>query len=123
MSATPHPIDSLRTDTTRHAVRLPLDGRRSVVEMLKVAAARLDRLGSGWSTLHGDVPADKRPALLDRFRANPDERMLLSSDASGVGLNLQVANYVVHLDPPWSPARLDRRTPRAHRLGQTRSVS
>jgi hypothetical protein len=39
-----------------------------------------------------------------------------------VGLNLQVANYVVHLDLPWNPARLDQRTSRAHRLGQTRGV-
>ena len=93
------------------------------VEMLKLAAARLDRLGIGWSMLHGGVPADKRPALLDQFRSNPDERVLLSSDAGGVGLNLQVANYVVHLDLPWNPARLDQRISRAHRLGQTRGVS
>lgn len=49
--------------------------------------------------------------------------MLLCSDAGGTGLNLQVATYVVHLDLPWNPARLDQRTARAHRLGQTRGVS
>jgi superfamily II DNA or RNA helicase len=93
------------------------------VEMLKLAAARLDTLGIGWTMLHGGVPSDKRPALLDRFRTSTDERVLLSSDAGGVGLNLQVANYVIHLDLPWNPARLDQRTSRAHRLGQTRGVS
>ena len=49
--------------------------------------------------------------------------MLLCSDAGGSGLNLQVASYVIHLDLPWNPARLDQRNGRAHRLGQTRGVS
>jgi hypothetical protein len=90
--------------------------------MLKLAAARLDKLGIEWVMLTGQVPAEKRPALLDRFRSSSIQ-VLLSSDAGGVGLNLQVANYVVHLDLPWNPARLDQRTSRAHRLGQTRGVS
>lgn len=93
------------------------------VEMLKLAGARLDELGVGWEMLHGGVPAERRPALLDRFRSEPDLRVLLCSDAGGVGLNLQVANYVIHLDLPWNPARLDQRTARAHRLGQSRGVS
>lgn len=93
------------------------------VEMLKLAAARLDKLGIGWAMLTGQVATDKRPDLLDRFRSDPGVQVLLSSDAGGVGLNLQVANYVVHLDLPWNPARLDQRTSRAHRLGQTRGVS
>ena len=93
------------------------------VEMLKLAAGRLDKLGIGWAMLTGQVPTEKRPALLDRFRSDTSVQVLLSSDAGGVGLNLQVANYVAHLDLPWNPARLDQRTSRAHRLGQTRGVS
>lgn len=91
--------------------------------MLKLASARLDKLGIGWAMLTGDVPPDKRPALLDRFRADTAQQVLLSSDAGGTGLNLQVASYVIHLDLPWNPAKLDQRTARAHRLGQTRGVS
>ncbi|OYV97192.1 MAG: hypothetical protein B7Z68_04045 [Acidobacteria bacterium 21-70-11] len=93
------------------------------VEMLHLAARRLERLGVGYGMLHGSIQVAKRPALLDRFRHDPDQRVLLASDAGGVGLNLQVASYVVHLDLPWNPARLDQRTSRAHRLGQTRGVS
>jgi superfamily II DNA or RNA helicase len=93
------------------------------VEMLKLAAARLDKLGVGYRMLHGGVATERRPALLAGFRDDPDARVLLSSDAGGVGLNLQVATYVVHLDLPWNPARLDQRTARAHRVGQTRGVT
>jgi superfamily II DNA or RNA helicase len=92
-------------------------------EMLRLAARRLDEEGIAWAMLHGGVPVADRPALLDRFRAEPDVRVLLSTDAGGVGLNLQVASYVVHLDLPWNPGRLDQRTARAHRLGQSRGVS
>jgi superfamily II DNA or RNA helicase len=93
------------------------------VEMLKLAAARLERQGIGWSMLTGEIPTEKRPALLDRFREDSAIQVLLCSDAGGSGLNLQVASYVIHLDLPWNPARLDQRNGRAHRLGQTRGVS
>lgn len=93
------------------------------VDMLKLAGQRLDAAGIGHAMLHGGVPTDKRPALLDRFRESDDVRVLLSTEAGGVGLNLQVASYVIHLDLPWNPARLEQRTSRAHRMGQTRGVS
>jgi hypothetical protein len=93
------------------------------VEMLKLAAQRLDARGVGYRMLHGGVPSDRRPALLEAFHDDPGIRVLLSSDAGGVGLNLQVATYIIHLDLPWNPARLDQRVARSHRLGQTRGVS
>ena len=91
-------------------------------EMLKLAAARLDAMGVGWSFLHGSVATEKRGALLDEWRTDPMKPVLLSTDAGGVGLNLQSATYVVHLDLPWNPAKVDQRISRAHRLGQTRGV-
>jgi superfamily II DNA or RNA helicase len=92
------------------------------VEMLKLAAQRLDSAGIGHVMLHGGVPTDRRPALLDRFRDSDDVRVLLSTEAGGTGLNLQVASYVVHLDLPWNPGKLDQRNARAHRMGQTRRL-
>ena len=93
------------------------------VGMLKLARKRLEQLGVGSTMLHGGVPTDKRASLIERFRQDDELRVMLSSDAGGTGLNLQVASYVIHLDLPWNPARLDQRTARAHRLGQTRGVS
>ena len=93
------------------------------VEMLHLAAERLDALQIPYAMLHGGIPTARRPALLERFREDSSLRVLLSSDAGGVGLNLQVASYVIHLDLPWNPGKLDQRTARAHRLGQTRGVS
>jgi len=93
------------------------------VDALKLAEARLAEMDVGTLVLHGNVRTRARAALLDRFREDPGITALLATDAGGVGLNLQEASYVVHLDLPWNPARLDQRSARAHRHGQTRGVS
>jgi superfamily II DNA or RNA helicase len=84
---------------------------------------RLERQGWGHVLFHGGVPADKRGDLVERFRQDPDCRVFLSTDAGGVGLNLQhAAATVVNMDLPWNPAVLEQRIGRVHRLGQTRGV-
>ena len=71
---------------------------------------------------HGGVPGGKRKDLIDRFRDDPKCRVFLSTDAGGVGLNLQFASVVVNMDLPWNPAVLEQRIGRVHRLGQRRAV-
>ncbi len=72
---------------------------------------------------HGGVPGDKRGALVERFNHDAACRLFLSTDAGGVGLNLQhAAAVVVNMDLPWNPAVLEQRIGRVHRLGQTRGV-
>jgi hypothetical protein len=48
--------------------------------------------------------------------------VFISTDAGGVGLNLQSASVLINLDVPWNPAVLEQRNARVHRLGQTRKV-
>ena len=67
---------------------------------------------------HGGVPSQKRKDLIDRFRDDAGCRVFLSTDAGGVGLNLQHASVVVNMDLPWNPAVLEQRIGRVHRLGQ-----
>ncbi len=53
------------------------------------------------------------------FHDDPDFRLLFTSDAGGVGLNLQrAANCVINLELPWNPAVLEQRIGRIYRLGQ-----
>jgi superfamily II DNA or RNA helicase len=103
-------------------------GRKAVVftqwEIFqRMAAARVERLGVGHVRLHGGVPSEKRGDLIARFRDDPDCRLFLSTDAGGVGLNLQSASAVVNLDLPWNPAVLEQRIGRVHRLGQRENVT
>src|SRR5438876_989385 len=74
------------------------------------------------SCRHGGVPGPKRKLLIDRFRDDAACRAFLSTDAGGVGLNLQFARAVVNVDLPWNPAVLEQRIGRVHRLGQTNPV-
>jgi superfamily II DNA or RNA helicase len=84
---------------------------------------RLEARGWDYVLFHGGVPGNKRGALVDRFRDDPACRVFLSTDAGGVGLNLQhAASTVINMDLPWNPAVLEQRIGRVHRLGQTRSV-
>ncbi len=104
------------------------DGRKVVVfteweRMQAMAAEVCEKLGIGYVRLHGGVPAASRGRLIDRFREDPKCQVFLSTDAGGVGLNLQVASHVVNLDLPWNPAVLSQRIARVHRLGQREAVN
>ena len=90
--------------------------------MTKMVESRLRRLGIGFVSLHGGVPTAKRGALMDAFREDDSVQVFLSTDAGGVGLNLQSGSVLINLDVPWNPAVLEQRNGRVHRLGQTRKV-
>lgn len=68
--------------------------------------------------LSGNVPVNKRQALIDEFTNNPQCKVFLSTDAGGTGLNLQAADCVVNFELPWNPARLNQRVGRVSRIGQ-----
>jgi superfamily II DNA or RNA helicase len=90
--------------------------------MLDTIVSRFEKKKIGHVLFCGDVPGSKRGALIERFREDPNCRVFLSTDAGGVGLNLQHASMVVNLDMPWNPAVLEQRIGRVHRLGQQRPV-
>jgi superfamily II DNA or RNA helicase len=83
---------------------------------------RLKGNGWGYAYLHGGVPSARRKDLLRRFHEEPDCRLFLSTEAGGVGMNLQCASAVINMELPWNPAVLEQRIGRVHRLGQRRPV-
>lgn len=90
--------------------------------MLAFTEPIIKRIGLGYVKLTGDVPSAKRGDLIQTFFDDPNCRVFLSTDAGGVGLNLQAASLLINLDLPWNPAVLEQRIARAHRLGQPSSV-
>ena len=85
----------------------------------------LDRLKSSkynYVLFHGSIPGVKRKDLINQFKTDPDCQVFLSTDAGGVGLNLQNASTVINMDLPWNPAVLEQRIGRIHRLGQHKPV-
>jgi SNF2 family DNA or RNA helicase len=107
---------------------LAIEENRKVVvfseyeRMTYLAGKELEKLGVEFVSLHGGVPSRNRGALMEKFRRDAECRVFLSTDAGGVGLNLQSASAVINFEPPWNPARLEQRIGRVHRLGQAHPV-
>ncbi|MDE2780898.1 MAG: DEAD/DEAH box helicase [Chloroflexota bacterium] len=71
-------------------------------------------------TFTGAQSPEERRDVIDRFRGNDEHKVLVVSlRAGGVGLNLQEASYVFHLDRWWNPAVERQAEDRSHRFGQT----
>jgi superfamily II DNA or RNA helicase len=90
--------------------------------MTRLVAQELNEREVKFEYLHGGIESKNRKDLLTNFANNPESRVFLSTDAGGVGLNLQVASIVINLDIPWNPAVLEQRIARIYRLGQERNV-
>jgi len=105
------------------------DGHRVLVfsqftSLFALLRPELDALGIAHAYLDGSMNASERQREVDRFQNSPDIPVfLLSLRAGGTGLNLTAADTVVHLDPWWNPAVEAQATDRAHRIGQTRTVT
>ncbi|HEY0777342.1 MAG TPA: DEAD/DEAH box helicase [Gemmatirosa sp.] len=106
------------TDTVRALyARLAPHGR---VAMLTAAGGRI---ASG-SLARADVLARFAPLGQSRPAPAAIERidLLLTTDVLSEGLDLRDASVVVHLDLPWTPARLAQRTGRAVRPGAPAAI-
>jgi superfamily II DNA or RNA helicase len=93
------------------------------VDHLRIIRGVLDKQGISYQYLDGSTPTNKRTAAVNAFQDGEGDLFLISLKAGGTGLNLTAANYVVHLDPWWNPATEDQASDRAHRIGQTQSVT
>jgi superfamily II DNA or RNA helicase len=90
--------------------------------MTRLVAQELEARDIKFSNLHGGIPSTDRQTLIDDFTNDPNCRIFLSTDAGGVGLNLQVASMLINLDLPWNPAILEQRVGRIYRMGQEKNI-
>jgi non-specific serine/threonine protein kinase len=107
-----------------------LDGQHSCLiysqfsQVLDRLAVLLTEHHISFLRIDGTVPMKKRQSLVTEFQeATRPMVMLMTLKTGGVGLNLTRASYVIHLDPWWNPATEDQATDRAHRIGQTQTVT
>lgn len=74
------------------------------------------------SVIHGGQPPTVQQAEVDRFVTGLSS-VLLATDVAGQGLNLHHrCRWVINLELPWNPVRLEQRAGRVDRLGQKRTV-
>ena len=73
-------------------------------------------------TLHGGLTSRERTDVIAQFNGG-QTRLLLATDAASEGLNLhRRCRFVVNLEIPWTPVRLEQRVGRVDRIGQARRV-
>jgi superfamily II DNA or RNA helicase len=107
---------------------LVIEEKRKIVifseweKMISLVGDQLTKMKIGYVSLHGGIPTRRRGQLIAKFRDQNNIRAFLSTDAGGVGINLQNASAVINIEPPWNPARLEQRIARVHRMGQSRPV-
>jgi SNF2 family DNA or RNA helicase len=92
------------------------------VEMLHLIRSVLEEEGMKFEWLTGSTT--DRIERVDHFNNDASvSAFLISLKAGGTGLNLVGADTVIHFDPWWNPAVEDQATDRAHRIGQSKTVS
>ena len=92
--------------------------------MIDIVEWRLKDAGYNVVKLVGTMSLKQRSAVLHQFKTDPDIHIIIMSlKAGGEGLNLQEASHVFVLEPWWNPAVELQAIQRAHRIGQTKTVT
>lgn len=95
---------------------LKFNGQNNSPEATKVYREWLD-VNKDSDLITGIDSADRRKALIDRFRED-DMEIMIATEAASEGINLQFCSMLINYDLPWNPQRVEQRIGRVHRMGQ-----
>ena len=95
---------------------------RFIEELDRVSAA-LKKRKIGFVRVQGGMSSVDFEAAMNRFETEPDVRVYVGQVASGIGVTLNAANYVIYYTVPWSLEHYDQSLARNYRIGQTRRVT
>ncbi len=121
--------DSAKTDMCMELIRSLIEGQhRTLVfsqftSMFDILEKQLEEEGIAYYKITGETPKKRRLELVHDFNTGTVPLFLISLKAGGTGLNLTGADAVIHYDPWWNTAAQDQATDRAHRIGQTKTVT
>ncbi|RWR22907.1 hypothetical protein D8Y24_07380 [Agrococcus lahaulensis] len=129
----PHPalVDSakrvLATDDTKllrlGSVLEELHGMGRQALLFTWSKATLSHLQSAFTdryriaVLNGDVPRDRRRAIMKDFRAGGYD-FLFANRVASEGLDFEFCSAVINYDLPWNPMEVEQRIGRIDRIGQ-----
>lgn len=121
--------ESAKRETCLDLINSAIEGEHRILlfsqftSMLALLEDDLRGAGIDYYKITGSTPKKERMELVQRFNTGTTPVFLISLKAGGTGLNLTGADVVIHYDPWWNVAAQNQATDRAHRIGQTRTVS
>ena len=92
--------------------------------MMKAVSEAVESAGVAYIFIDGQVSSSERNERVNLFQTSPKVRVaVLSITAANAGITLTAASLVVFAELFWNPGVLTQAEDRAHRIGQTDSVS
>ncbi len=95
---------------------------RFIVELSTVQEVATE-LGVEFVVVKGGMTIDAFEAAKDRFNEDPTCRIYIGQVASGIGITLNAANYMLYYSLPWSHEHYVQSMARFYRIGQKRAVT
>ena len=101
-----------------------LFGKKTVVftdqeeTFLKYYNVLKDAFGEEVTGFSTTINQDDAEINIYRFQSDPKCKILLCDKSGGEGRNLQIADYVVHIDLPWNINTIEQRIGRLDRMGR-----
>lgn len=120
---------SAKREACMELIQSAIEGEHKILifsqftSMLELLEVELKKAGVMYYKITGETSKQKRVELVNAFNGDETPVFLISLKAGGTGLNLTGADVVIHYDPWWNQAAQNQATDRAHRIGQTRTVS
>lgn len=65
----------------------------------------------------GQISEKEKDRAITNFREDPNTRIFISTSAGSTGLNLQISNYMIHFDLPYTWTDVEQRNGRIDRTG------
>lgn len=82
-----------------------------------------EEFGVNAKIINGVVKENKLEIIKNFSQVKGFNVLILSPKAAGVGLNIVVANHVIHYTREWNPAIENQATNRVYRIGQEKPVT
>ncbi len=121
--------ESAKRETCMELLKSAIDGGHKILvfsqfrSLLELLEKDLQKEDIPYFKITGETKKEDRINLVNRFNRDETPIFLISLKAGGTGLNLTGADIVIHFDPWWNIAAQNQATDRAHRIGQTKTVS
>lgn len=120
---------SAKREACIELVKKAIDGKHRILifsqftSMLDLISRDLKNADIPFYTIVGSTPKAKRLELVNDFNEGYVPVFLISLKSGGTGLNLTGADVIINFDPWWNVAAQNQATDRAHRIGQTKTVT